>query len=233
MTVDAERVRGLVAELIEAIGEDPARPGLEDTPRRVAEAYAEFFSGIGQDAAAALGNTIAVGEDDSGTVVMRDIAVRSVCEHHLLPFLGTAHIAYAPAERVVGLGSLPRMVGILAARPQVQERLTEQIASTIDAALAPRGVLVVIEAAHGCVTMRGPRQIGSTTVTLAARGTFTDPASQAAALALLGRPSPARGDGLGPHPLTAQFDPAVPSDDPADSPHAAEAGAGTSPEQQR
>ncbi|MGO2660851.1 GTP cyclohydrolase I FolE [Mycetocola reblochoni] len=202
MAVDAERVRAAVAELIAAIGEDPSRPGLEDTPRRVAESYAEFFAGVDQDPAQALANTIAVGEHDGATVVMRDIALRSVCEHHLLPFLGTAHIAYAPAERVVGLGSLPRVVGVLAARPQVQERLTEQIAAAIDEALDPRGVLVVIEAAHGCVTMRGPRQIGSTTVTLAARGSFAAPAEQAAALALIGRPTPATGSGLGPHPLT-------------------------------
>lgn len=218
-----------VRELIAAIGEDPARDGLEDTPRRVAESYTEFFSGIGQDPAAALSNTVAVGEHDGGIVVMRDIALRSVCEHHLLPFLGTAHIAYTPGERVAGLGSLPRVVGILASRPQVQERLTEQIAATISDALDARGVLVVIEAAHGCVTMRGPRQIGATTVTLASRGEFTEPAGRAEALALIGRPTPATGSGLGPHPLT---NPAFTDPTPAHSAETSPTSSGSDPDGQ-
>lgn len=186
-SVDRGRIAAAVREILEAIGEDPERDGLSDTPTRVAEAYAEFFGGIGQDAGAHLDRTIPIDEDGTGDVVLvRDIAFRSVCEHHLLPFLGTAHIAYLPDELVIGLGALPKLVDTLASRPQVQERLTEQIADAIVERLAPRGVLVVLDAAHGCVSMRGPRQLTSTTVTVASRGSLEEPASRAELMALIG-----------------------------------------------
>lgn len=192
MAVDRDRVAQLVRELLIAIGEDPERPGLTLTPQRVAEAYAEFFSGVGQDASAPLARTISVSRGPapdtlpSGAVLLRDIRFRSTCEHHLLPFLGTAHLAYLPGERVVGLGALPRVVEILAARPQVQERLGEQIADTLASSLEARGVLVVLDAEHSCVTMRGERQPDASTVTIAARGAFTDPAARAELIALIG-----------------------------------------------
>ncbi|MBU4464893.1 MAG: GTP cyclohydrolase I [Actinobacteria bacterium] len=191
MAVDRERISALVLELLEAIGEDPDRPGLRLTPQRVADSYAEFYAGIDQDPAAPLAHTISVSRGPapdtlpSGAVMLRDIHFRSVCEHHLLLFRGKAHIAYLPGEKVVGLGALPKVVDILAARPQVQERLGEQIADTIDGALDPRGVLVVLEASHGCVTMRGERQREASTVTIAARGELSEPAARAELIALL------------------------------------------------
>ncbi|MBB2976887.1 GTP cyclohydrolase I [Microbacterium endophyticum] len=195
MAVDRERVAALVHELLEAIGEDPDRPGLRATPQRVADSYAEFFAGVGEDAAAPLARTISVSRGPapetlpSGAVMLRDIRFRSMCEHHLLPFAGVAHVAYIPGEQVVGLGALPRVVDVLAARPQVQERLGEQIADTIDASLDAKGVLVVIEASHECVTMRGGTQPDASTVTIAARGELADPAARAELIALAVRGS--------------------------------------------
>lgn len=193
MPVDRERIAALTRELLIAIGEDPDRPGLRQTPQRVADAAAEFFAGVGQDPAEPLSHTISVAHGPapdtlpSGAVILRDIRFRSMCEHHLLPFAGHAHIAYLPGEQVVGLGALPKVVEILAARPQVQERLGEQIADTIAGSLDARGVLVVLDAAHQCVTMRGARQTESTTVTVAARGALADPLQRAEAIALIGR----------------------------------------------
>ncbi|MCR2764932.1 GTP cyclohydrolase I [Microbacterium sp. zg.B48] len=194
MAVDRERVAALVRELLAAIGEDPERPGLHLTPQRVADAYAEFFSGVGVDPAAPLAHTISIARGPapdtlpSGAVMLRDIRFRSVCEHHLLPFRGHAHIAYLPGEQVVGLGALPKVVDILASRPQVQERLGEQIADTIADSLDARGVLVVLDASHECVTMRGERQTEASTVTIAARGELSEPAARAELIALLGAP---------------------------------------------
>lgn len=191
MAVDRERVAELVRELLVAIGEDPERPGLKLTPQRVADAYAEFFSGVGEDAAAPLAHTISVTRGPapdtlpSGGVMLRDIRFQSMCEHHLLPFAGRAHVAYLPGEQVVGLGALPRVIDILAARPQVQERLGEQIADAIAGSIDTRGVLVVLDAVHECVTMRGGRQTAASTVTVAARGAFTEAAARAEAIALL------------------------------------------------
>ena len=192
MAVDRDRVAALVRELLEAVGEDPDRPGLRLTPRRVADAYAEFFAGVGEDAAAPLEHTISVSRGPapetlpSGAVMLRDIRFRSMCEHHLLPFRGHAHIAYLPGEQVVGLGALPKVVEVLASRPQVQERLGEQIADVIAGSLDTRGVLVVLDAVHECVTMRGGRQADASTVTIAARGEFTDPAARAELISLIG-----------------------------------------------
>ena len=191
MAVDRVRVAAAVRDILAAIGEDPDRPGLKATPPRVADAYAEFFAGVGEDAAAPLAHTISVSRGPapdtlpSGAVLLRDIRFRSVCEHHLLPFAGRAHIAYLPGEQVVGLGALPRVVDVIAARPQVQERLGEQIADTIDGALDARGVLVVLDASHECVTMRGGRQLEAATVTIAARGELATPAARAEIMMLL------------------------------------------------
>lgn len=196
MAVDRERVASLVRELLEAIGEDPDRPGLTQTPQRVADTFAEFFAGVGEDPAAPLANTISVSRGPapetipSGAVMVRDIRFRSICEHHLLPFRGRAHIAYLPGEQVVGFGALPRVVDVLAARPQVQERLGEQIAEAIDGALDARGVLVILQAEHECMTMRGGRQPDADTLTIAARGDLAEPAARAEIIALLtGRPA--------------------------------------------
>ncbi|MGW8482165.1 GTP cyclohydrolase I [Microbacterium sp. NPDC055903] len=192
MSVDRERIAALTRELLQAIGEDPERPGLKQTPQRMAELYAEFFAGVGEDPAAPLAHTISVSRGPapdtlpSGAVVLRDIRFRSVCEHHLLPFAGVAHIAYLPGEQVVGLGALVKVVEILAARPQVQERLGEQIADAIDQHLDTRGVLVVLDAVHGCVTMRGGRQPEASTLTVAARGDYTDPIARTEIISLIG-----------------------------------------------
>ncbi|WP_285115522.1 GTP cyclohydrolase I FolE [Leifsonia sp. fls2-241-R2A-40a] len=186
--IDRPRIEAAVAEILAAIGEDPARPGLQGTPSHVADAYAEFFSGLGRDAAEDLGEPVPLEEGRTAeTVIVRDIEFRSVCEHHLLPFLGVAHVAYLPGEKVVGLGRIPRVIETLSARPQIQERLTEQIADTIESGAQARGVLVVLDAVHACVTTRGARQTSSTTVTMAARGAYTDPTVRAELIALIGR----------------------------------------------
>ena len=201
MSVDRARVERLTRELLEAIGEDPDRPGLKQTPTRKGDLYAEFFAGVGEDAAAPLAHTISVSRGPapdtlpSGAVLLRDIRFRSVCEHHLLPFAGRAHIAYLPGEQVVGLGALVRVVEILAGRPQVQERLGEQIADTIAEHLDTRGVLVVLDASHGCVTMRGGRQPEASTLTIAARGEYTEPIARAELIALIGSSGPGAAHG--------------------------------------
>ena len=184
---DRPRIEAAVAEILAAIGEDPARPGLVQTPSRVADAYEEFFSGVGRDASAELGAPIPLEGDSRDAILVRDIAFRSVCEHHLLPFLGTVHVAYLPGDAVLGLGRIPRLVETAAARPQVQERLTDEIADAVEAGSGARGVLVVIDAAHTCVTTRGARQTGSTVVTVTGRGVFTEPAARAELIALIGR----------------------------------------------
>ena len=190
--VDTARVERAVRELLLAIGEDPERPGLERTPRRVAEAYAEFFSGVGADPQEHLADSVPTGSTDAGepadsdVVLLRDLGFRSMCEHHLLPFTGLAHVAYLPGEKIVGLSRIPAVVETVASRPQVQERLTEQIADALDAGLRPRGVLVVLDAEHGCVTARGARQERSSTVTVASRGALADPAARAEVISLIG-----------------------------------------------
>ena len=186
MGVDQPRIEAAVAEILAAIGEDPGRPGLATTPQRVAVAYAEFFAGLGQDPLDHLKDTVPVGDRTGELVLLRDIEFRSVCEHHLLPFLGTAHLAYLPGDRIVGLGKLANVVETLAARPQLQERLTEEIADALEAGLAPRGILVVLDASHGCVTTRGPRQTHSSTVTMASRGELALPVARSEIIALIG-----------------------------------------------
>ena len=190
--VDAERIERAVLEILLAIGEDPARPGLERTPQRVAEAYADFFGGLSVDPLTHLADAVPLGDTEAGVpatsdaVVLRDIAFRSVCEHHLLPFVGTAHVAYLPGDRVVGLGRIPAVIETLAARPQLQERLAEEIADTLEAGLDPKGVLVVLDAQHRCVTTRGSRQERSSTITIASRGALGEPAARAEIIALIG-----------------------------------------------
>jgi GTP cyclohydrolase IA len=186
MPIDAGRIEAAVAELLAAIGEDPARPGLTSTPRRVAEAYEGFFAGVGADPLEHLAEQHELDGEHGELVLLRDIEFRSMCEHHLLPFLGRAHVAYVPDQRIVGLGKLPRVVETIASRPQLQERLTEEIADAIEAGLSPKGVLVVVDAVHGCVSARGARQATSSTVTVASRGSLTDPVERAGILALIG-----------------------------------------------
>ena len=187
--MDRERVTAAVRELLSAIGADPDSPELTDTPARVADAYGEFFSGVGQNPVELLADAVPVGNATGELVVLRNVSLRSMCEHHLLPFRGLAHIAYRPAERVVGLSALARVVDLLAARPQVQERLGEQIVQALVDGLAPHGVLVVLEASHGCIADRGVRQIDAVTATVASRGVLADPSEQAVALSLFGAPS--------------------------------------------
>lgn len=189
MAIDRDRVQRAVLELLEAIGDDPDREGLDGTPRRVADAYAEFFAGVGVDAGVHLADQLDVGDDTGELVLLRDIAFRSICEHHLLPFMGVAHLAYIPDTKIVGLGRLPAVVTTIAARPQIQERLTEEIADTLEAGLRPKGVLVVIDATHGCVAARGSRQERSSTVTMASRGVLTQPLQRAEIMALIGERS--------------------------------------------
>ncbi|MGX5682250.1 GTP cyclohydrolase I FolE [Schumannella luteola] len=187
MAIDSGRIEAAVAEILVAIGEDPARPGLQSTPQRVAQAYADFFSGLGVDPREHLADTVELEPGQLGELVLlRDIAFRSICEHHLLPFLGTAHVAYVPGSRVVGLGKIPRVVETLASRPQLQERLTEEIADALADGLDAAGVLVVLDAVHGCVSARGVRQATSSTVTMATRGTLADPVERAEVMALIG-----------------------------------------------
>jgi GTP cyclohydrolase I len=194
MTIDRARIEAAVVELLHAIGEDPTKANFSSTPERVAEAYAEFFAGVGEDPLEHLRESIPI-EQLSEAIVVTDITVRSICEHHLLPFLGVAHVAYLPGDRVVGLGKLPRVVNTLAARPQMQESLTEQIADALVEGLAPRGVLVVIEARHQCVTARGVEQTNSRTVTIASRGELTQPLARAEIMNLIGSSAGGRSDG--------------------------------------
>ncbi len=170
--VDRVRLEKAVVELLLAIGEDPERDGLRDTPARVARMYEEIFAGLREDPSEHLTTTFEAGHDEM--VMVRDIPMYSCCEHHLLPWVGTAHVAYIPNHdgRVTGLSKLARLVDGYARRPQVQERLTTQVADAMEQTLEPRGVMVVIEAEHLCMSMRGVRKPGSRTVTSAVRGLF-------------------------------------------------------------
>ena len=188
MAIDTGRIEAAVAEILAAIGEDAARPGLASTPQRVAQAYQDFFAGLDQDPLAHLADTVELKDGERGELVLlRDIEFRSICEHHLLPFLGVAHLAYVPRNRVVGLGKLPRVVETLASRPQLQERLTEEIADALEKGLDALGVVVVLDAVHGCVSARGVRQAKSSTVTMATRGSLSEAAARTEIMALIGR----------------------------------------------
>ncbi len=169
-TVDQAGVRDAVRRIIEAIGEDPDREGLLDTPRRIAEMYEELFAGLHQDPLDVLSTGFQ--ESHREMVILKNIPFYSLCEHHFLPFHGQAHVGYVPAERIVGASKIARVVDIFARRPQMQERLTGQIADAITEGLSPDGVAVVIEAEHLCMTMRGVQKPGTTLITSAIRGAF-------------------------------------------------------------
>ncbi|MCE1179722.1 MAG: GTP cyclohydrolase I FolE [Micrococcales bacterium] len=183
--VDLDRAAAAIRALLLAVGEDPDRDGLLDTPMRVAKAYDEMFAGLRQDPAEILSRTFQIDHDEM--VIVRDIELYSVCEHHLLPFHGVAHIGYIPAKdgRVTGLSKLARLVEVYARRPQVQERITSQVAEALMAHLGAQGVIVVVEAEHMCMSMRGVRKPGARTVTSAVRGQLRHPATRAEAMALL------------------------------------------------
>jgi GTP cyclohydrolase I len=172
--VDKPRIERAVREILLAVGEDPERDGIRDTPSRVARMYEEIFAGLRETPDHHLKVTFEADHDEM--VMVRDISLSSVCEHHLIPFIGRAHVAYIPNDdgRITGLSKLARLVDAYAKRPQVQERLTTQIADEIERTLQPKGVLVVIEAEHLCMSMRGVRKPGATTVTSAVRGLFRD-----------------------------------------------------------
>ena len=183
---DHARAEAAVRELLAAIGEDPDREGLRDTPARVARAYEELTLGIRQRPEDVLTTTFDLGHDEM--VLVRDIELWSMCEHHLVPFTGVAHVGYIPADtgKITGLSKLARLVDVYAKRPQVQERLTTQVADALTDILQARGVIVVIEAEHLCMTMRGVRKGGARTITSAVRGTMlTDQATRAEAMALI------------------------------------------------
>ncbi|MBG6084811.1 GTP cyclohydrolase I FolE [Zhihengliuella flava] len=183
--VDQPRIQAAVREILEAIGEDPDRDGLQDTPARVAKAYAEFFSGLHQDPEDILGTTFDI--DHNELVLVKDIPFYSTCEHHLVPFHGAAHVGYIPGDHghVTGLSKLARLVELYARRPQVQERLTTQIAEALVKHLEPHGVIVVIECEHMCMSMRGVQKPGARTVTSAVRGQLRETATRAEAMSLI------------------------------------------------
>jgi GTP cyclohydrolase I len=183
--VDVARAEAAVRELLLAIGEDPDREGLRETPGRVARAARELYAGLGQDPAEVLSTTFSI--DHEELIIVRDIPMYSTCEHHLLPFHGFAHIGYIPAEdgKVTGLSKLGRLVEVFARRPQVQEQITTQVADAIVEHLGAQGVIVVIEAEHLCMSMRGVQKPGSRTITSAVRGQLRDAATRAEAMALL------------------------------------------------
>jgi GTP cyclohydrolase IA len=168
--VDHERIKRAVREILLAVGEDPDREGLRETPSRVARMYAEVFSGLKDDAAIHLRKTFTQKYDEM--VLVKDITFESMCEHHLLPFIGKAHVAYLPNGKIVGLSKLARVIEVVSRRPQVQERITETVADLIEQELHPKGVAVVLEAEHFCMCMRGVRKPGSMTTTSAMRGGF-------------------------------------------------------------
>jgi len=183
--VDLERAAAAVRELLLALGEDPDRDGLRETPTRVATAYAEMFAGLQEDPESEIGQQFEL--EHKELVLVKDIALYSICEHHLLPFHGVAHVGYIPGDegRITGLSKLARLVDIYARRPQVQERLTTQIADSLVETLNPAGVIVVVEAEHMCISMRGIKKPGSRTVTSAVRGILRNPATRAEAMALI------------------------------------------------
>ena len=175
--VDQPRVQKLIRELLEAIGEDPTREGLVETPRRVAEMYVELFEGLEADPGEHLRTNFEAGHDEM--VMVRDIPFTTLCEHHMVPFTGLAHVAYLPGAegRVVGLSKMARLVEGFARRLQVQERMTTQIIDAMEREMKPRGSIVVLEAEHFCMSMRGVKKAGATTVTSAVRGVFRDDAA--------------------------------------------------------
>ncbi|MCU0283050.1 MAG: GTP cyclohydrolase I FolE [Candidatus Nanopelagicales bacterium] len=182
---DEARAARAVRELLAAIGEDPEREGLRDTPARVARSYAEIFRGLRQEPEEVLTTTFDLGHDE--LVLVKDIEVYSTCEHHLVPFHGVAHVGYIPNRdgRITGLSKIARLVDVYAKRPQVQERLTTQVADAMVRVLEPRGVIVVVQCEHLCMSMRGVRKPGARTVTSAVRGVLREAATRAEVMALI------------------------------------------------
>ena len=182
---DHDRAAAAIRELLIAVGENPDRDGLKETPQRVARMYAETMSGLRTSATDVLTTTFDLGHDEM--VLVKDIEVYSLCEHHLTPFFGVAHVGYIPSEegRITGLSKLARLVDVFARRPQVQERLTTQVADSLTRILAPLGVIVVLECEHLCMSMRGVRKPGARTVTSAVRGQLRDTATRAEAMSLI------------------------------------------------
>lgn len=182
---DEKRAENAVRELLIAVGEDPDREGLRETPTRVARAYKEIFAGLWQKPEDVLTTTFDLGHDEM--VLVKDIEVLSSCEHHLVPFVGVAHVGYIPSAdgKITGLSKLARLVDVYARRPQVQERLTTQIADSLMEILEPRGVIVVVECEHMCMSMRGVRKVGAKTITSAVRGQLRDPATRNEAMSLI------------------------------------------------
>ena len=182
---DEKRAENAVRELLLAVGEDPDREGLRETPARVARAYKEIFAGLRQQPEDVLTTTFDLGHDEM--VLVKDIEVWSICEHHLVPFTGVAHVGYIPSRdgRITGLSKLARLVDVYAKRPQIQERLTTQVAESLVEILEPRGVIVVIECEHLCMTMRGVRKPGAKTITSAVRGQLRNPVTRAEAMSLI------------------------------------------------
>ena len=182
---DAVRVEAAIRELLIGIGENPDREGLAQTPARVAKSYAEIFGGLHQTAQEVLTTTFSLGHDE--LVVVRDIPIYSTCEHHLLPFHGVGHVGYIPGEdgKITGLSKIARLVDMYSRRPQVQERLTTQIADAMTEILGARGAIVVIECEHLCMSMRGIRKPGSTTLTSVVRGQLRDPATRVEEMSLI------------------------------------------------
>jgi GTP cyclohydrolase I len=183
-SIDHARIEAAVREILLAVGEDPDREGLLQTPARVARSYAELFAGLHVDPRVHLRTTFTEKYDEM--VLVKDVPFVSVCEHHLLPFTGKAHVAYLPAGRIVGLSKIPRVIEVVSHRPQVQERMTEEVADLLMQELSPRGVAVVLEASHSCMAIRGVRSHGSLCTTSAMRGTFrSNPATRAELMALI------------------------------------------------
>lgn len=182
---DQERAERAVRELLLALGEDPERDGLRDTPGRVARAFAENFAGLWQSPEDVLTTTFDIGHEE--LVIIKDIEVYSHCEHHLTPFHGVAHVGYIPSGRITGLSKIARLVDLFARRPQVQERMTTQIADALVEILEPAGVIVIVECEHLCMSMRGVRKAEARTVTSAVRGRLRDPATRAEAISLITR----------------------------------------------
>ncbi|MDP1720655.1 MAG: GTP cyclohydrolase I FolE [Candidatus Nanopelagicaceae bacterium] len=182
---DQERAERAIRELLLALGEDPARDGLRDTPNRVARAFAENFAGLWQSPEDVLTTTFDIGHEE--LVIIKDIEVYSHCEHHLTPFHGIAHVGYIPSGRITGLSKIARLVDLFARRPQVQERMTTQIADALVEILKPAGVIVIVECEHLCMSMRGVRKAEARTVTSAVRGILRDPATRAEAISLITR----------------------------------------------
>ena len=183
--VDLERIEAAVREILLAVGENPERDGLKETPARVARAYEDAFKGLRQDPAELLGTTFDIGHEE--LVLVRDVPFYSMCEHHLVPFYGNAHIGYIPSPegKVTGLSKLARLVDIFAKRPQVQEQLTTQIVDALMTHLAPQGAIVVVEAEHLCMSMRGVSKPGAKTITSAVRGVLRNAATRSEAMSLI------------------------------------------------